>query len=692
MRELGAWFTIIIMGSGFGWPGLLAEAAKPEVSISLAPLHYTFLSGDDDKFRAHHWVKENYIGGLKDFSLEYAFPDGTELSAESHALIDQNDLGAEFSLKKDNLGFFKFDYSEFRKYYDKTGGTYYPFTTLNAQDTFKDLALDIGKFGMETGLAIEGMPELTLSYEREFKDGAKSHLNWTAVTEGSTTKNIGPTWQDIDEIVDTFALNATHELAGFALKGEQRWEFVRTETFREEKSLSTNSTASQQKIRRQDQAPQADLMTTMLEGERWFLNEKAFFASAYRFAHLENREFESLNEFDANGNPTNFSNPKQQVNARADNRYNTHTWVGSFMVLPWQWLSVGTKLKSEVIKRESNSSYPADTVPNSSGGSTPNGVIDRADNSLNDTKAVRWGEGFSIRFTGLPRTALYTELELEQSRVLLREDRQSIDGPDSGNGSDANEIFSRETVTKIFRGVWTLGGQFAPWSFLNFTTQVRHRQNNTDYDDQRETDPGSSTAKSAFFDGQSLATNEFQTRMTLKPCQWFRASLRYQLRGDKYATRTESAPIVKTTMLSHIYTYDVQLQPRQDLLTTASFSRQTAVTATPAELVSSATTPKFHADVNTWLFSMDYAPKPEITVANTIQYSWAKDFNDFTGSGLPLGADFSRVDFTTALTWAVTPSDSVKVEYGLYSYLPNSLSEIGGYHAHAIWLEVSKKF
>ncbi len=663
-----------------------AVAADPEVSVTLAPARYVHVRGDHDKFQAHHWVPRGYDGGIKDLSVEHTFPDGTVFSTESHALIGNNDFSADFSLKKDGLGFFNLDYSEFRKYYDPTGGVYYRFSAFRSNDTLKDLALDIGTFGLETGFTLEGLPELTFLYEREFKDGAKSRLTWTAVKEDSTTRYIGPAWQDIDELVDTFAVKTDHEVAGFALKGEQRWELVRTETLREEKLLATTGAAADTKIRRQDQAPEASLMTTLLEGERHFLNDKVFFASAYRFAHMDNREFESIVESNEAGTPTNFGAPKQIRDARADNDYDTHTWVGALTGTPWPWLGLGMKLKSEVIKKDSNSSYPAD---NESGG--PDGLINQIDVSLNRTKAVRWGEGFSIRFMGIPRTALYTELELEQGRVLMREDRQSLDGPDSGDGSSSSEIFNRETVTSVRRGAGTLGGRTSPWPFLDLTAHVRHRRNNNDYDDQRES-VAATGALSAFTDMQNIHTDEFVTRATLKPCRWFRSSFRYQFRDDDYDTRFEAQQAVKAGMRSHIYTYDVTLQPRQDLLTTASFSRQDASTTTPAKSATSATTPTFNADVSTWLLSAGYSPKPAVTLNGTFLYSWASNFNDYTATGLPLGADFNRLDLTTGVTWATGEDTSVKAEYALYSYLPNSIAEVGNYHAHVIWLELSAKF
>ena len=64
----------------------------------------------------------------------------------------------------------------------------------------------------------------------------------------------------------------------------------------------------------------------------------------------------------------------------------------------------------------------------------------------------------------------------------------------------------------------------------------------------------------------------------------------------------------------------------------------------------------------------------------------------FTATGMPYGADFSRLDLTTGLTWSLAENTSVKTEYALYSYLPGSAVEVGGYHAHVIWLEIAKEF
>jgi hypothetical protein len=399
------------------------------------------------------------------------------------------------------------------------------------------------------------------------------------------------------------------------------------------------------------------------------------------------------------GVPTDFATSShQKPNNRADNRYRSHTWVQNLMATPWQGISLTSKLKSEVISRLGNSTYNRDVPPSGSLAGEPDGIINGSDVSLTEAKAVRWGEGLGFRFARIPRTALYSEVEFEQVRMLTREDRQSLDGPDTGvSGVSDGEIFNRETVTKMRRGAFTLGGRTSPWAFLDVTAHVRHRINNNDYDDQRESDASASGARSAFVDAQNIHTNEFGGRVTWKPCRAFRPSFRYKLRGDKYDTRIESQQAVKTNMVSHVYTYDVTMQPWQPLLATVSFSRENAFTVTPARLlpttVTSGYTPGFNADVNSWLLSLEYLPpKVPVVLTNSLLYSRARNFNDVSNTGLPLGADFARLDLTTGLQWSLNDRTTLSTEYAYYHYNGNDNVDFGGYNAHLISLETRITF
>lgn len=671
-----------------------ANAEERELSVTLLPVRYIAVDGDAAKFRAHHWMNDGYTGGLKEFSSRFTLADGTVIESDGHALIQANDYAFDFGAAKESLGFITFDYQEFRKYFDTSGGVHRRFRTLQFAETDKDLSLDIGNFGLTTGLTLEGWPALTLGYEREFRDGAKSRLTWASAIEAGETRKIAPSWQDIHEVADVFELGLSHELAGTHLHADQRWEFVRSENVRTERQLATTGAAADTKIRFQDQAPEATLMTTTLGASRAALGDKIYLSSGYHYAHLDSREFETLLETSAAGVITNFSNPEQKPNNRADNDLDSHSWVGAAVYAPWPAFSMTTKLKSEYVKREGRSAYNMDGNPSGAQVGEPDGILNRTDTSLTDNKAVRWGESLGLRYTGLPRTALYTELELEQGRVLMREDRLSVDGPDTGNGTSSGEVFNRETVTSIRRGVITVGSHVSPCPYLDVTAHVRHRRNNNDYDDQRESSPSGSTARSAFIDAQNVHTDEFAGKLTLRPVRWLRTGLRYQFRDDDFDTRVESQQAVKTGMRSHIYTYDVTVQPWRELSTTVAYSTQFANVTTPAANPSAGTPiPAFNANVGSWLVSADYAPSRwPVTLTGALQYARADNFNDVADIGLPLGSDFAKIDAMSRVAWAVREGTSLGVEYDFYAYNGNNNLEHDDYRAHAVWFDVTQTF
>jgi len=196
-------------------PPLAQSAEPPDVSITPEPIRYAFINGDSEKFQAHHWMRDRYVGGVKEFSLIRRLPHKVSAEIEGHAVVDDNDLAGHISIERENFGFVTLDYQEFRKYFDGTGGVYRLFNTLPVNELDRGLELHIGHLALEVGLTPEEWPDLVFFYEREFKDGVKSRLTWTAVREGSVTRNIGPSWQEIDEIVDIFGIRAEHEVAGF---------------------------------------------------------------------------------------------------------------------------------------------------------------------------------------------------------------------------------------------------------------------------------------------------------------------------------------------------------------------------------------------------------------------------------------------------------------------------------------------
>ncbi len=674
--RLLAWLGIGLAGfASF----LFAEESDINVSSNTLPGQFTFVQGDFEKFQAHHWIKKNYVGGIEDFSTEYNNPQFST-SMDGRAIFGNGDYEGALLIKKDPW-FTHFNYEQFRKYYSGRGGVYHRFNHFSGVDLDRELELNIAKIEIETGRKINESGEISFTYEHEAKDGAKSRLTWTPVTEGTVTRGIGPSWQEINEDVDVFKLKIEDEIKGFTVKGEQSLELFKTKSRRYERSLSTNqgvalATVNQRRVRVQDQVPEGNLMSSILELNRWSFNEKLFSALAYRFARLDVRELENLSEFDDLMNHRSLSaNSENKFDARAHSSVYTHTWVMSLMTFPISAVNIGSRFKAELMERKGDSTYPGDfTDP-------PDNVIDRTEVSSVNNKVKRLGQAVTFRFKGIPRTALYTDFELEEIFNDLTENRTSI-----GRTPSANEVFFRNTLTPSWRAVGTAGANISPWRFLNVTHQFRIRSYNNNYDDRMETSSTGTTARSAFFDELDIHGLESSSRISFKFCRWFQPSIRHQWRDTKYFSRVENQGEVETGMRSHVYTVDLTFIPKPEVLITVSYAKDQSHTQSEKAM---SLVPTFNSGVDSWFINIFYMLNEKIHFDGTVLYSRADNFNDFTDIGLPLGADFNRIDVAFGCKWTPKKDFSLGPKYEFYHYGANHKAEYGDYNVNVVGLEAS---
>lgn len=678
-----AGLLIGMTAGGLAW----AEESRGGLYMKLLPVRYTAVKGDASMYRAHHWMTDGYAGGIESLMFDHDFSKDVTMSFEGGFIPDENDADALLTLDSEKYGSFKAGYGSFRKYYDGSGGLFKLFSDNDYKTTTfdPDLKLDIKHYAFEVEPNIGDLGGVSFAYERHTKVGRKSRLTWGAVKDRGNffTRYIAPSWQDIEEVTDVLALKGNTELGGFKVSGEQRWEFLHESTMREERNISSNGVAADNKIRRQDQKPQADLSSTSLLGEKWLIEDKTFLSLGYRYQKVKNYELENLTEHDANGSPASYSSPKNKMNATADNALGSHTWIGHFLSNPLKSLSLIAKLKTEVIRNRGSSTYPSDTT------NPPNGVMNTFDYSDNKHSALRFGENISLRYTGLPKTSLYTEVELEQAKSHLSEERDSI-GVESAH-DQTNEEVSRETLTHIIKSVFTAGARVVPASYLNWTGQVRYIKGMSDYDDKYEF-VSSGSAKSAFFDALGTEANEATTKLTLKPVNWLQNSLRYKYVDRRYEARAEAQDAVKSTMVSHIFTYDIFWQPLDNFLLDVAFSRDQSKTNTAAASLGSRKLPGFVADVNSFLLSASYTPHAKITLTNSVQYSVADNFDDYSDTGIPFGEDYEAYDITSGIQWTPKEDITISPNYSYSSYAANPDTEASDYTAHTVWLDLSCKW
>ncbi len=672
---MALWFSLALCASTSSFASD-SSSSSSSVPLNIEPVRYAAVSGYRQLFEAHHWMNSHYDGGIDSADWETKLPYDLQLKTDGHALFSEDDYNLFARLEKEDKAYLQFEYQEFRKYYGNRGGAYSGFSSLSSAALDRDLSLDIRSLKTEIGLKLENLPDVKFIYEYEAKKGDKSRLTWATATEGGVTRKIAPSFQEIDERVHVFEVELEDAFHEWEWTASQKWEFVSSNTLREEQQLSTTSTAADKKIRNHILKLDAESLETVIGLERWFLKDRLFIGNHYRFSQLENAEIERIAEMNERRSLQSFANPHQILDSPSSNQYHSHTWVGNILYNINKQLSGSGKMKAEVITRTGASTLVLD----STAAEIPNQSPNRLDVSKNDAKIGRLGESVSLRFLGIPRTALYLEGDAEQNRHWLSENRQS---------PTASEQVDREVLAHLYRWVGTVGGQVQPLDVLKGTLHYRRRYDNSRYNNLRYPSFTATAAKSVFIEGQDMKTDEVATRVTLKPCRWFEPTVRYQFRNKDYETwgwpddQNES----EASDVSHTYTLDLAFYPKDDLLATLSFSYQDALTTTVAKDVERFSIPAFDSDVVSTLLSVSYTANEKLTWNTTLGYTEANNYADVASFELPLGVSFNRIDFTLGCSWKLKKDVSLEPQYSFYGYWPMEELE-NQYNVNVFWLNL----
>ena len=618
------------------------------------------VKGDYHKYEAMTWQNRGYSGGIKDLDIHYTSGDDITIDAGGRGIIGNGDYKGYYSLKNKDVGYVDVDFKQFRKYYDTYGGIYQGFSPSLS----RDLSLDIGHFGIEAGITMPDLPNVSVYYDHDYKDGDKSILEWNAMT-GFSTMRICPAWKEIKETVDTFGIKADHTHNGYHLTGDQRWEIAKTKTLAVEpvvRMVTITSPTTPGDQLRQYYTTDATLMTTTLGADKWYLNDKAFVSSAYRFAHLKNDQVQKRVTANSSGGITAATYPGSD----GQNVQDVNSWVLNLMVNPWNCLSGTGSIKAEVSQRD-GVSYNR----NASGSSIPKGEA--------NSNTYKLAEAFGLRFKAIPRTVVYSDLSFEQSQNHLDVIRSETVGATAGVRSESRDAIIDEPVI-----TWSMGADFQPVRFLNLTSQVRLRDKSMNFHD----DP----VRSNPFDGQvfmeKLNTHSisFTQRATVKLSGLAQTSFRYLLDDTTFDSRaTRETADSKARSLSNNFIYDLSVYPLSNLSMTGSFSQFYAETKTVASSFPGSTAgwcrPAFTSNSSTWMFTTDYQPHKKVSVDGNLYYTVANNnsnnvMNENTWPNFE--ASYNQLGLSLGCKWDVSKDLSVTPRYGFERYLPDAKSGIGG--------------
>ncbi len=641
-------------------------------------LGWTGVSGDAAKFRELYWQPEGWNGGLEQFDLTQRLGVDSELSATGHVRL--HDYQVALSAEKNDLGFTRFGWSQYRKYFDNAGGDYPEFSP-SSFELNRDLSMDVGRAWAEFGLTLPRWPRLLLGYEYQYRDGARSTLQWGPVSNGAETRNIYPAFKDLLEQVHIMKFDADYELGGVLLTDNFRGEWYELSTHRSN-DASYQIGAPAMAITRADESQ------TYFQGANTFHLERQFtdwlFASGgYLYSKLESDA--SLNVETLN--PTLLAPTAVAPGWRADDlelERESHVFSLCSLAGPWEYLTLSLGVQNEWTRQRGLGSAQVDlALPFAP-------FVFPADPQFmqSDLDRALFSQNAGLRFTGIPFTALFADARFQQEDIGLFEE-------DTGGLTP----FLRQTDSRSDLEDLRVGFNTSPWRRVSWSADYRWYDKTTDYDNRIKEVLGMPfEGYPGFIRQRRLFSQQAETKLALQATSWLKATLTYKWLGNEYHTATDPVTDVLRnvpggissggswlagTYDAHILSLNTTLTPWRRVFLSTTFAYQNARTVTAAN-GSNAVAP-YEGGIYSVLASGTFIVDDKTDFTTGYSFSTG-DFgqNNFAG-GLPLGINYQQHTVQAGISRRVANSSSVGLQYRFYHYAEPGSAGLSNFDAHAVF-------
>lgn len=626
-------------------------------SIIEPTIHYAGVDGDEGKFREDWWMEGGWAGGVDKLTLQRTYEDDVSLFVEGRVIVPEEDVKLRLELTKPDVGFMHVGYTEYRKYFDGTGGFFKPFSVSSFQ-LDNDMHLDIGNLSIDVGLTVPNWPKLVLGYEHRFKEGRKSLLEWGSVTEDGTTRNIFPAFKEIDEETDIFKVEIDHDLGKVHVADQFRYEQYRSGTTRFDGERNLDMDTTETTTVSEDHSHEALSNTFHMDSH---VNEKLYWSLGYLFTTLQgDAAFRMVTDpFGPEAFDKNWFTRSMEIDQ------DSHVVNVNAMLGPFKDLTFYAGLQAESTETEGDTdAVLAETLPGLGEVSPETVIVSRGDKGgLEETVGAR--------YTRIPYTTLYTEGRWTQQRIELFERELEDDTLD----------FERSTDTEVERQRYTVGFNTSPIPRTKLSARYRRRSHDNEYNHLVDTEPG----YSAFITAQDFTADEIAIKLTVRPGSRVQVSLKYQLVVTDIDTLSNTTPpssVQSGDYDANVYSASITVIPLARLYLTGLFSYQDVRSTAFDNEVSSLIA--YEGDIHMVVLTGGYGIDDKTDLKVEYLYTRSDNFNNNSLDGLPLGLDNQRQGLLVRLSRRITETIDGQLGYGFYRCDEESSGGADDYTAHVV--------
>ncbi len=671
-------------------PNWSTNAPKNQLQFAVSPtLRWIGVSGSEAKFRELYWTQDGWSGGLGQFQLKQTQGVDRSVTVEGHAIPNQEDYQIALTLEQRNLGFTRFGFEEYRKYYNDVGG-YYPGFDPAAFTLDRGLHLDIGRAWVDFGLTLPHWPRLVIGYEYQFKEGDKSTLQWGDVSDGVDTKKIYPAAKDLEEKVHILKLDVSHTLGGVQLEDNFRVELYDLDNSRANVIGYQLGKSGPDKLELSHEQYHHVQAANTFRAEKQ-INDWLFASAGYLYSHLEGdvgfRLDTVLTPYAALPPVTGYGFDKLWFSQHIILSQQSHFFNANTLLGPWQGLSFSAGVQSQWMQQRGFGNVRVDEGDPTD----PANIFVQPAILRSDIDKVSTSENFGLRYTQIPYTVLFADARLQQESIGQFEEQD-------GGLHD----FLRNTDATTDLKEYRTGFSVSPWQRVSFNAHFKSRDNRSDYDHLADITrfnglvfPGDGYP--AFIRARQIATDETAAKLVFRPAAWLKTTWAYQQVATDYRTTTDPVPryvspggqVFAGHYDAHVYSLNTVLTPWRRIFLSTTFSYRDTRTTTAQNGVPFVV--PYRGDVYSILASATYALSQTADVQANYSFSRA-DYGQNNLAGVPYGAVYDWHGLQIGLTRRFKKNLTANLQYAFYTYDEPATGQFNNFTAHGVYLTLTKRF
>lgn len=651
-----------------------------------------FVSGDNAGFQKVQQTVKDGFGGIEDLFITRDLNDTTVMTIRAKALAGENDYLFDLNLIKDEVGYVKFGYKEYRVWYDGTGG-YWPTNGFMVRMYDEELALDRGNLWFEAGFNPPDKINFKIRYDLFTRKGTKDSTSWGdtgLAVSSSATRGLLPSFTKVDEKRHVAKADISQVLAN------QEWALG----LRMDKGEYTNG-----RYERRRAYEAQDRKLTHVEGQDYDLfqirgsyenrlNDMLVVTTAVARTTIDtilsgSRIYGQM--YDPVYDPV-YANRQQRdegfYDLHGESEMEQTVATISAAYTPTKTLTIVPSFRFEKIDWTNQVHFEETNV---GGGPAFTSAIEAVGaDSEKDWKIN--SQTIEARYTAIKNWVLNGTIEFSQSDGDLTELRILEPGTTHAVTSiDRDTDFERNTQKYAATANWY------PKAGTTIAFQYYFKARQNDYKSPRDNTVSSADRYPAYIGQQDFETNDFNVRYSTRLAKNLRSVTRYDFQKSQITTQDIGLAFKESaTMETHILSEAISWNPQPRWYLQGNLNLVWDTLRTPAAtLTGNASNLVRNSDNNYTTFSLGSGyviDKASDLFVDYCVYQTDDNFEDNSAKTVPYGTD--AVSQQIGVTWTRNLTDRAKltVKYAYADYEDNVYGGKSDFKAHLLYSKLQYRF